>query len=79
MIKAFRPKGKLTSREWGNGLLLFSFELAEDREWVIRNQPWHFDGHLFAIRALDGNEQPSSVSLSTISMWVRVLDFPTNF
>ncbi|KAL8487563.1 hypothetical protein ACS0TY_023576 [Phlomoides rotata] len=30
MIKAFRPKGKLTARDWGNGLLIFSFEHEED-------------------------------------------------
>lgn len=37
MLKAFRPKGKLAVRDWGNGLLLFSFEFMDDREWVIRN------------------------------------------
>lgn len=79
MMKAFRPKGKLTIRELGNGLPLFSFDLVEDREWVICIQPWHFDGHLFAVRVLDGTEQPSTVTLSTVSMWVRALDLPSNF
>ncbi|KAL8475064.1 hypothetical protein ACS0TY_031473 [Phlomoides rotata] len=32
MIKSFKAKGKLTARDWGNGLLIFSFELDEDRK-----------------------------------------------
>ncbi|KAL8514137.1 hypothetical protein ACS0TY_013313 [Phlomoides rotata] len=76
MTKGFRPKGKLTSRDWGNGLLLFSFELSEDRDWVLRNQPWHFDGALFVIKSLDGTEQPSTIRISNASFWTRVFDLP---
>ncbi|KAL8521325.1 hypothetical protein ACS0TY_011742 [Phlomoides rotata] len=39
MVKAFKPKGKLTVREWGKMMVMFSFERANDRVWVIRNQP----------------------------------------
>ncbi|KAL8462459.1 hypothetical protein ACS0TY_033473 [Phlomoides rotata] len=31
MIKAFKAKGNLTARDWGNGTLIFSFKLEEDR------------------------------------------------
>lgn len=44
MKKAFRSKGKLSVRDWGSGLLIFTFELEEDRLWVLRNQPWHLRG-----------------------------------
>lgn len=67
MTKAFRSKGRITAREWGNGKVIFSFERENDRQWVLRNQPWHFDGHLFAIRVLTGMEQPSSMSISLAS------------
>ncbi|KAL8527962.1 hypothetical protein ACS0TY_005684 [Phlomoides rotata] len=76
MIKAFRAKGKLNARDWGNGMLIFSFELGEDREWVIRNQPWHFDNALFAIKPLSGREQPLGISLTLASFWIRVYDLP---
>lgn len=79
MKKAFRSKGKLSARDWGGGLVFFSFERAEDREWVLNNQPWHFDGALFAIRALSGKEQPSSIVLNTVSLWTRAHDIPMNF
>lgn len=57
-------------------MLLFSFELVEDREWVLCNQPWCFDGHLFVVNAL--NEQPSAILLTSMSMWVRTSDVPLN-
>ncbi|KAL8481710.1 hypothetical protein ACS0TY_028015 [Phlomoides rotata] len=74
ILKAFRLKGKLTARDWGRGMIIFSFELREDREWVLRNQPWYFDGCLFAIQSLTGLEQPSTLSVSTVSLWARAYD-----
>ncbi|KAL8508005.1 hypothetical protein ACS0TY_018531 [Phlomoides rotata] len=47
MLKGFKVKGKVTACEW------------EDRAWVLQNQPWHFEGNLFAISPLSGSEQPS--------------------
>lgn len=41
---------------------------------MILKQSWHFDGHLFVVKALNGTKQPSS-----ISMWVRALDISPNF
>ncbi|KAL8529621.1 hypothetical protein ACS0TY_006884 [Phlomoides rotata] len=76
MIKAFRAKGRLIVRDWGHGLLIFSFELEEDRDWVIQNLPWHFDNALFVIKPLSRREQPSAISLSLASFWIRVYDLP---
>ncbi|KAL8493016.1 hypothetical protein ACS0TY_024286 [Phlomoides rotata] len=78
MKKAFRSKGKLTVRDWGGGLLVFSFEVEADRDWVIQNQPWHFDNYLFAVKPLSSMEQPSSVS-TKVSLWIRALDIPIAF
>ncbi|KAL8498475.1 hypothetical protein ACS0TY_021705 [Phlomoides rotata] len=76
MKKAFKPKGKLMSHDWGEGLIIFLFERQEDREWVVRNQPWHFDNNLFLVQSLSGLEQPSMISLLHASMWIRVYDVP---
>ncbi|KAL8520086.1 hypothetical protein ACS0TY_010861 [Phlomoides rotata] len=74
MIKAFKCRTKAAVREWGNKLLIFTFMEESDREWVIRNQPWHFDGHLFAVKSLTGTEQPSGVQITRASFWARVYD-----
>ncbi|KAL8457056.1 hypothetical protein ACS0TY_035045 [Phlomoides rotata] len=79
MKKAFRSKGKMTVRDWGRGLLVFSFELRADGDWALRNQPWHFDNYLFAIAPLSSLELPSAVSLSRVSLWARVSEIPIGF
>ncbi|KAL8467467.1 hypothetical protein ACS0TY_030923 [Phlomoides rotata] len=79
MKKAFRAKGKLTARDWGVGLIIFSFAVASDMDWVVQNQPWHFDNSLFVVSPLSGVEQPSSLSLSHASFWARVYDIPVAF
>ncbi|KAL8469721.1 hypothetical protein ACS0TY_032532 [Phlomoides rotata] len=56
MIKDFKSRTKVAVRELGNKLLIFTFADEKDRDWVIRNQRWHFDGHLFIIKSLDGSE-----------------------
>lgn len=76
MTKVFHPKGKRTARAWGKGLIIFSFERTKDKDWVMSNQPWHFDGSLFAIRELLGMEQPSTIEISPECFWVRVYDIP---
>ncbi|KAL8508094.1 hypothetical protein ACS0TY_018593 [Phlomoides rotata] len=48
-------------------------------DWVVRNQPWHFDKYLFAIKPLLSLEQPSVVTLDRVSLWARVSDIPLAF
>lgn len=43
------------------------------------NQPWHFEGSLFAIRSITGGEQQSSMSITESLFWVRAYDFPIDF
>lgn len=78
MKKVWRAKKDITAREWGNKLFLFTFKNREDRDWVLNQQPWHFENYLFAVAALKGNEQPSSVEVNTCSFWVRAYDLPWN-
>ncbi|KAL8478211.1 hypothetical protein ACS0TY_030198 [Phlomoides rotata] len=75
-VKAFRVKGKVTAREWGKKLLIFTFGSTSDREWVLQNQPWQFDGNLFAITPLNGAEQPSTVVVARASFLARIYDLP---
>ncbi|KAL8517859.1 hypothetical protein ACS0TY_009244 [Phlomoides rotata] len=76
MLKAFKSREKVIAREWGNKLLIFTFGVEKDRDWVIRNQPWHFDGNLFVVKSLDGSEQPSTFTILRASLWARAYDLP---
>ncbi|KAL8466365.1 hypothetical protein ACS0TY_035461 [Phlomoides rotata] len=74
MVKAFKTRNKAVVREWAQNMLIFTF--TDARDWVVRNQPWHFDGQLFAVKPLLGSEQPSTVTVSKGSFWVRAHDIP---
>ncbi|KAL8477921.1 hypothetical protein ACS0TY_029997 [Phlomoides rotata] len=74
MLKAFKSRTKVMAREWGHKLLIFTFIDEKDRDWVIRNQPWHFDGILFVVKSLDRSEQPSSLRITQGSFWTRAYD-----
>lgn len=37
MVKAFKSKGKVQAQDWRNGIIMFSFEKKEERDWVLRN------------------------------------------
>ncbi|KAL8461913.1 hypothetical protein ACS0TY_033112 [Phlomoides rotata] len=58
MVRAFKSRTKAVVHEWGNNLLIFTFADEKDRDWVVRNQPWNFNGNLFVVKPLSGSEQP---------------------
>lgn len=76
MKKAWKAKKDMVAREWSNNLFVFTFKNRDDREWVLKNQPWHFENHLFAITSLMGNEQPSTMVVDRCSFWIRAYDLP---
>ncbi|XP_057808902.1 uncharacterized protein LOC131023381 [Salvia miltiorrhiza] len=76
MRKSWKTSKGVQGREWRKNLFIFSFESLEDREWVLRRQPWHFDGHLFAVMGLDETAQPSNIRVNRGSFWVRAYNLP---
>lgn len=78
MKKAWRAKKGLDAREWTNNLFLFRFQDPAEMVWVLKNQPWHFEGHLFTIRQLKPKEQPSQIQISEADLWLRIYDAPVS-
>lgn len=78
MKKSWREKGEVTIREWGKNFFLCQFKERKDMEWVINHQPWHFDNNFFAVRIVDSEEQPSSLSINMVSLWMRAYDLPVS-
>lgn len=79
MKKAFCLENKLTARDWRNGLIIFSFGSVIDRDWMVSNQPQHFNDNLFAIKPFNGSKQPSSIRITSASFWARAHDLPIDF
>ncbi|XP_057793078.1 uncharacterized protein LOC131009683 [Salvia miltiorrhiza] len=76
MRKSWKTSKNFEAKEWRKNLFLFSFATLEDRQWVLQRQPWHFDGHLFAVMGLDDSAQPSDIRVNRSSFWVRAYNLP---
>ncbi|KAL8484736.1 hypothetical protein ACS0TY_027148 [Phlomoides rotata] len=66
----------MTTKDWGKGIWLFAFQKSSNKHCVLSNQPWHFDNHLFIVKALDGSEQLSSITIDKAAFWIRAYDVP---
>lgn len=76
MKRAMNPSKGFTAKEIGKNLFSFQFRAHADLEEVLKKEPWHFEKNLVALKKLGDGEQPSSISFSSIAMWVRLYDQP---
>ncbi|KAJ8442465.1 hypothetical protein Cgig2_022348 [Carnegiea gigantea] len=47
-----------------------------DKEVVLNEGPWAFNGSLLILKQLKGDEKPSEVGFSAVRFWVKVCDLP---
>ncbi|KAJ8437736.1 hypothetical protein Cgig2_009451 [Carnegiea gigantea] len=59
-------------------LFVFKFFSHSDKDFVMEEGPWAFDGHVLLLREIDANEQPSKIKFSTVCFWLKIHDLPTN-
>lgn len=78
MKKAWKTKKGMDAQEWTSNLFLFRFNDGNDLKWVIKHQPWHFNGHIFLKQHLESQEQPSKVQISEVHIWTRLYDAPVS-
>ncbi|XP_057440214.1 uncharacterized protein LOC130732119 [Lotus japonicus] len=51
---------------------------ARDRDQILNGQPWNFNGHVIALQAITGEEQPSELNPHLCPIWVRIYNLPLN-
>lgn len=76
MAQIWKVKRGVEVRDVGRNLFVFRFFDGKDREWVLRQGPWHFDKFLVVLQVLDPQLAPSEVPLNKVPIWVRVQDLP---
>ncbi|KAJ8435105.1 hypothetical protein Cgig2_001980 [Carnegiea gigantea] len=60
-------------RELDKNLFSFQFFSSVDKEHVLNEGPWAFDGHLLLLKEITGLEQPTDVEFDTTRFLVKVL------
>ncbi|KAJ8450416.1 hypothetical protein Cgig2_002101 [Carnegiea gigantea] len=67
---------RLVIRELDSNLFAFQFFAAANKDYVLNEGPWAFDGSLLLLKRMTGLEVSSEVVFSTARFWVKAYDVP---
>lgn len=66
--------GRMDCVDLDKGYFRIRFVEKDDFEKLLKGGPWFVGGHFLSIRAQEPNFRLSTVSLSTVAVWVRLLE-----
>ena len=55
-----------------------SFNIRQDAEQVLNNEPWSFDKHLVLFRSLKGSQNIRSLQFTWTQFWVQLHGLPVD-
>ena len=56
----------------GDDLFQFKFSMESQLKWVLAIGPWSFENHPLALRRWERGMTATSVSFTSMAMWVQV-------
>lgn len=59
-----------------NGFFVVQFASLRDKSKVMAGRPWTFDQNLVLLNEIEGDLQPSNLSLTRCPFWVRLYNLP---
>jgi len=72
----WKPSKGLVIRETDPNLFPFQFFSKKDKEYVLKEGPWAFDGHIPLVQEWTGLEQFSEIKFDVTRFWVKAYDVP---
>ena len=63
----------------GYDYFLVKFELPEDVDSILSGGPWFIGQHFLAIRQWEPEFKASTATLSSVAVWIRLLELPIEF
>lgn len=79
MADIWKPTMGINIKEIDPGIFLFQFYHKEDLLWVANGGPWSFDNAMLIMNKIPPGEEPMSVSLWFLKMWIQIHDLPKGF
>ncbi|KAL2899240.1 hypothetical protein RDABS01_024322 [Bienertia sinuspersici] len=76
MENVWQPKYGVEISNIGKNLYMCQFHHWKDKQYVLNEQPWHFDRHAIILKEIEENVKPIDIELSELPMWVRVYNLP---
>lgn len=79
MASLWRPKEGMEIHDLGNYRYSFVFFHMLDLQKVIEGGPWSFEQSMLVCHRLSENEDPHSIPLQDVDIWVQLYDMPKGF
>ncbi|KAJ8426626.1 hypothetical protein Cgig2_016069 [Carnegiea gigantea] len=70
----WKPSKGLVMRDLDSNLFIFQFFFAADRDFVLNEGPWAFDGYILLLKQITRLEVPSEVEFRSGHFWVKAYD-----
>lgn len=77
LASLWRPREGVEIRDIGGQRYSFTFYHKLDLQKVLDGGPWTFEQSTLLYQNVKGNEDPHSLQLNTMDIWVQVYDLPT--
>ncbi|KAL2903855.1 hypothetical protein RDABS01_002565 [Bienertia sinuspersici] len=78
MRSLWKPTKSLVVREIEDNIFVFQFFLRADREKVLEQGPWSFDGKLLLLKEVKKGEQPAEMAFNIARFWVKAYQIPVD-
>ncbi|KAL2903860.1 hypothetical protein RDABS01_002570 [Bienertia sinuspersici] len=78
MRSLWKPTKSLVVREIEDNIFVFQFFLWADREKVLEQGPWLFDGKLLLLKEVKKGEQPAEMAFNIVRFWVKAYQIPVD-
>ncbi|KAJ8444151.1 hypothetical protein Cgig2_030971 [Carnegiea gigantea] len=72
----WKPLKGMAVREMDENVFLFQFFSKKDKDYVLKEGPWAFDGHVLLLKEWTGLEQLSEIKFDKACFWVDAYDVP---
>lgn len=79
LLDMWRPVGKLDCVNLGKDFFLVRFSLKDDYVNVLKGGPWFVNDHYLSIRSWEPDFRPSSASISSMVVWIRLPELPIEY
>ncbi|KAJ8442161.1 hypothetical protein Cgig2_015502 [Carnegiea gigantea] len=70
------PRERVVIKDLECNLFAFQFFSAADKDFVLNEGPWAFDGCILVLKDIDGSEQPLEVVFEIAGFWVKAYEIP---
>ncbi|XP_075655267.1 uncharacterized protein LOC142625512 [Castanea sativa] len=78
-MSLWKPSGRMDCVNLEKGFFLIRFSLKEEYERVLKDGPWFVGGHDLSIRNWEPNFKPSTTSVTSVVVWIRLPELPIKY